>query len=946
MVEIKTLNPQQKNAVKHYKGPALVVAGAGTGKTAVITTRIAYLVKNRSVPPENILAVTFTEKAANEMQQRVDQLLPIGVVDVDILTFHGLGDRILRDNAHEVGLPSDFVVMSQFQQILLMQRVINGLKISYYKPLSNPFSFVNAILQFISKLKDENITSDKYSLFTKEQLKKIDNSDKEEKTRLKELENIYSSYNKLCETEGLIDYGDQILKTISLLESKPSLKRIYQNKYQFMLVDEFQDTNYTQAYLISMLSEKHQNIMVVGDDDQSIYRFRGAAISNILNFEKTYKNTKKIILTKNYRSVQKILDCSYSLIQNNNPYRLETEIGISKKLKSNKSNVGEVRFMQFNNILEETDSVAEKIGDMVKKRKISYSDIAILLRKNNQAKLFADSLQKYNIPFITTESQDLLEQSEIKFLINFINSINDPHASVSLYGLLNSDLYGFTLAELATFSSQASRRNQELEEYILTQGSDKLKKIIAVIHNYRLQSQELSAGQLIYKYLEDSGFLKKMVEKAKTDSLYAVKIQNISQFFSIIREFERIEYNNPTIYAFWRYINGIIQSQAEVAIQPSPLDVNAVSVMTIHKAKGLEFEAVFLVDLNHLTFPTRNQPDPIRYPEGLFYQEDKKIDWHTQEERRLFYVAMTRAKTNLFLSQSFDHGGKQLKKPSKFIQEALNTKINSIIPNDSEKVLRQIQAFRTLADVNKEPTEKLYNKNNWLHLSTNQIADYIRSPLEFWYFNVLNLPKGPFHALVYGSAIHAAIEFYYKSKISKTSVKLVDMYKIYENSWKSEGFVSQSHEQQRFNNGKKALKLFYNKQQKLKNYAKYVEKPFLLQLDDFKLEISGRYDAVFEENGKVEIRDFKTGDIKNEKMAQNRLADSIQMQIYGLAWQKTQSSYLEKLSLHFVEKDIIVSTDRINIQKTTETLKKVCEGIRKQEFNLKGSSRINFNRYL
>ena len=295
-----------------------MVAGAGTGKTAVISARIAYLITKRGVRPENILALTFTDKAATEMQDRVDSIISYGALDCDISTFHSLGDKILRENSHDIGLPSDFVVMSKFQQILQMQEVIEKLRLKYHKSLSNPYSFAESLLQFISKLKDENISPSKFDKFFKNRSKSLKKLDSQEYIRVNELNKIYKSYNEICLQKGLIDYGDQIVKVIELLGKNSSILNKYQKKYQYILIDEFQDTNYSQAYLVKLLTNKQQNIMVVGDDDQSIYRFRGANIKNILSFEEEYKDVK-IVLKKNYRSTQLILDKSYQFIQNNNP---------------------------------------------------------------------------------------------------------------------------------------------------------------------------------------------------------------------------------------------------------------------------------------------------------------------------------------------------------------------------------------------------------------------------------------------------------------------------------------------------------------------------------------------------------------------------------------------------------------------------------------------------
>lgn len=940
------LNSAQKNAIRHYMGPAIVVAGAGTGKTAVISLRIAYLIQKRNIDQNNILALTFTEKAAAEMQDRVDELLPYGITDTEISTFHALGDKILRENGFSIGLQSDFVVMSNFQQIIVLQQVLSSLKLNHYKSLGNPYSFVQAVSRFISRLKDENINDKQFLQFSRKQ-QKSKLIDKSEKNRIKELSDIYCSYTKLCAEKGMIDYGDQIMLTNQLFSANPSVLSRYQDQYKFILVDEFQDTNFAQNYLIKLLAASHQNIMVVGDDDQSIYRFRGAAISNILYFTKDFPQTTQIVLNKNYRSKQKILDSAYKLIQNNNPYRLEIENKLNKKL------IGLPGKSILNvdiktTIVEEMEFVANKIVELHKKDKIAYKDIVILMRKNNQVKDIVHTLQKYSIPFEVAESQNLFEQPEVKVFLNFMRVINDPDASDAMYGLLVSDLYKIPLQDIAYLSSQAIRAHHSLEMYLRNSDNliDSIVSTLDCIERFRTGVLDATAGQLLYQFLDESGYLARLVEEAENDSRTVQKIQNISQFFSLVKDFEISNSYDPHIFAFWRYLSDIQNSESDILIQPSVLDSNSISIMTIHKAKGLEYEVVFMIDLTEQTFPSRNMSDKILMPQALLSEDDSNIPWHIHEERRLFYVGITRAKSQLYLTSSFDHGGKRLKKPSRFITEATTHKI--VQPEGY--VGAQVEVIKSFAESSNNiipsPIAKYLDYNGWLHLSTNQIADYLRSPKEFWYFDVLSLPKGPFHALVYGSAIHAAIELYYKAKLNKQPIKLKDLLVNFESKWRSEGFVSLQHEKDRYERGKKVLRQFYTREEKLSDLPIMVEKSFSLRIDKLKLQISGRYDAVYDRAGDIEILDFKTGDVDTVDVAKKRLNDSLQMKIYALAWEKSHQSPVKYTSLYFVEHNIKAISSKIDHNKTLELLKTVATGIREQKFASTGSSRVKFGSLL
>lgn len=943
MVDKTKLNAAQKQAVLHGTGPALVVAGAGTGKTAVISMRIANLLLTEKIPAESILALTFTEKAAAEMQDRVEGLLPFGYVDSDILTFHALGDKILREYGFELGLPSDFVVMSNFQQAIVMRQVIDSIDLEYHKKPSDPFSLVSALLQFISRLKDENISDKEFAKFVALQAKKEDD---QESQRINELSLIYTAYQKECLERGMIDYGDQILQVIRLLEQFPKILHFLQEKYQYILVDEYQDTNYSQSYLLKLLSKKHQNIMVVGDDDQSIYRFRGAAISNIISFTTDYPDAKQIVLQQNYRSSQKVLDSSYNLIQNNNPYRLEIENNISKKLTGNSKIASDVDVQISDTSVTEMNALADKILYFKQKNKVPYSEIAVLLRKNNQAIEVAHVLQKNSIPYVVSESQNLFEQAEIKVLINFIHVLSDPSASAALYGLLASDLYNIPLDQIAGFSAAAARVHQPLEAYLLEQTDlpEAFLTVLDTISSFRAIAQAGNAGQVVYEFLKASGYLDRLVSLAEKDPKPVIQIQNITQFFNLVRDFERAN-SDPHIYALWSYLVGIRESDVDIMIQTSPLDVDAVQIMTLHKAKGLEFTAVCMIDLTEQTFPAKNMSEKIRMPDGLLSKADNKVPWHIHEERRLFYVGITRAKQYLYLSASYDHGGKRMKKPSRFIQEA--TQQSFVVPAGNQALaLDSLKNFEKLPVTFKDPLASFITKDGWLHLSTNQIADYLRSPKEFWYFHVLSLPKGPFHTLVYGSAIHAAIETYYVARLQHKKIQFSEVFQIFENSWNSEGFVSLQHEKDQFARGKKVLQAFYSREESNNDIPQYIEKEFQLKLDQLKLKINGRYDAVYDRDGKVEVRDFKTGSVDTMKNAEKKLKESVQMKIYALAWEKTHQMAVDSTSLYFVEHDILATSQTIDHEKTMVLLDRVVTGIKNNQFSEIGGSRLRFDKML
>jgi DNA helicase-2/ATP-dependent DNA helicase PcrA len=333
-----TLNKEQQQAVKYNKGPLLIIAGAGTGKTSVIVEKIKYLVKKKLAKPEQILALTFTEKAASEMEERVDKAMPYGYFQMNISTFHAFAEQILKENGYQIGLSPSYRLMTEAETIIFLKKNIFLFKLKYFRPLGNPNKFLEALLQHFSRLRDENVSPEEYIRFSQNQKSKIKNQIEEdeliEKQKYHELAIAYQKYQKLKIKEGLMDFADLVYYVLQLFQKRSNILKRYQQQYPFVLVDEFQDTNISQYQLVRLLcpAKKNPHLTVVGDDSQAIYKFRGASVSNIINFMKDYKKTKQITLKKNYRSNQTILDAAYKLIKNNDPDTLEFKLGISKNL--------------------------------------------------------------------------------------------------------------------------------------------------------------------------------------------------------------------------------------------------------------------------------------------------------------------------------------------------------------------------------------------------------------------------------------------------------------------------------------------------------------------------------------------------------------------------------------------------------------------------------------
>jgi DNA helicase-2/ATP-dependent DNA helicase PcrA len=935
---------QQLEVINHDSGPILVVAGAGTGKTAVITQRVARLILDSKAKPEEILALTFTDKAAAEMQQRVDELLPYGYLDTQIMTFHALADRIMREFALDAGISPEFQLLTDVQQTIILQEVLSNTQFKYFSPQNDPFGFISSIKSAISRLKDEGISAEEFA----SRVSKLKNTNEgEENESMPDLSEIYLKYSAICDAKNSLDFGDLLLKLQHLLKNRKTIRKELQNRYKYILVDEYQDTNSIQMQIILELLNKDKNIMVVGDDDQAIYRFRGASVQNILSFRSSFADSKLVVLKDNYRSGQAILDAGYDLIQFNNPERLEVSESIDKKLTSHKYPEAKVSISEYGNKLGESEGLVDKISELIESG-VETKEIAILLRKNNQIKSYILELQKQKIPYHVHQDVDLFDQKSVKMMVVLSKSIADPSDSSALYQLLISGLFNKNdIHQIIEYSSKSKRINKSLYQYLI-EDVDKeswLDEALNSIVSWREMIPDYTAGEVLFRAVKSSGFLKKALDESASSIDMALEVQYMTDFFKLVKQFE-IASSNPSLTELCEYLDEIRQSSADVMSDISPLDISGVQIMTVHKAKGLEFDHVFLPELTEQTFPSYNRGERVRIPAEII---DPGSGDQFQEERRLFYVALTRARQHLFLSYAKDHGLKRDKKVSRFVVESLGkdwlTKAQTIPSQRSMSEL--LASFEPVEKkIEKEKILSRLFKGDWLYLTTNQIADYLRSPKEFWLFHVLHLPKGPFHSLVYGSSMHAALEHYYKYRLKEKPVKVSDVLKVYESSWSSEGFVSVEHEKTLFENGKKVIAEYIERHKNDGFKPISIEQPFELQLTELKTVISGRYDIVLGSDEGTEIRDFKTSRVKDQKKADTKAKQSIQLGIYALSWEKLQQSPVSSTSLEFIEDGLVGKNTKVDNAKTLELIEKAVKGIKNMEFDEKGENYVDFDKFL
>ncbi|MDZ4244056.1 MAG: UvrD-helicase domain-containing protein, partial [Candidatus Doudnabacteria bacterium] len=466
---LEGLNKEQIEAVTHSEGPVLIVAGAGTGKTTVITRRIAYLIE-QGIKPEEILALAFGEKAALEMEERVDQLLPFGYYNLQISTFHSFGEKLIREYGLEIGLP-DFKVLDEVGQWLLVRNNLEKFQLDYYRPLGNPTRFIKALVSHFSRAKDELITPEEYLEYAEKLKLSKDAAESgaefadDEAKRIEEVANAYHVYQKLLLESSFLDFGDLINYSLKILKDRPLILEKLRRRYKYILIDEFQDTNYAQYQLIRILSEPLNNITVVGDDDQSIFKFRGASISNILHFQKDYPNAKFISLTKNYRSGQKILDLAYEFIKQNDPDRLESKLSIDKKLKSTLKSKGIIEAFVAEDYISEAALVGEKISQLRDQNpQLTWNDFAILARSHDALDPFINAFDRRGLPYIYFANRGLYHKPIILDSIAYLRLLDDYHDSASLYRVLNFPTPGISPKAIVELSHHAKKKALSLYE--------------------------------------------------------------------------------------------------------------------------------------------------------------------------------------------------------------------------------------------------------------------------------------------------------------------------------------------------------------------------------------------------------------------------------------------------------------------------------------------------
>ncbi len=964
---LEGLNPEQRRAVCHDRGPLLVVAGAGTGKTQVVTRRIAWLIATRRARPSEILALTFTDKAAEEMQTRVDQLVPYGYTDAAISTFHAFGDRIVREFALELGLGGDSRILTRPETVIFLRERLFRFELDQYRPLGDPGRFLGALASLFSRCKDEDVSPQAYLSFAAGLARKADEAAaagatageaealRERARREQELARAYGRYQELLTEAGMLDFGDQVGLTLRLLRESPAARLELQRRYRYILVDEFQDTNRAQAELVELLAADHGNVAVVGDDDQSIYKFRGAAISNILEFRRRHPRCRQIVLRRNYRSRSPILDAAYRLIRFNDPDRLEVRNAVDKRLRAERPGVEPpVRHLALASGSEEADWVAREIASRIEGG-ARPRDFAILVRANADADPILRSLNMAGVAWRFSGTSGLYARPEVRLLLALLRSLADLSSSVDMYALATSEVYGLGGEDMTAIVNTARRRNRSLWEVMeeltrqpgLLRLSDAtragLEHLVGDVREFTEMAHQRPAGEVLYYFLRRSGLLARL---AATESVAAEEaLQNIARFFAIVRSQAGLLTDDRVAFVA-RHLQTLIEAGDDPATAELDPDADAVAVLTVHKAKGLEFPTVFMTGLVDGRFPTRARREPLGLPVELVDETLPEGDAQLQEERRLFFVGMTRARDELILTNAADYGGRRARRVSQFVLEALDRPVSSAVAiaaaEGARPPLESLASFEskaTPAEPGRGPIE------GPLTLSFYQVDDYLTCPLKYRYVHVLRVPIAPHHSIVYGAALHQAVQEFHRRHARGHVMSDEELETAFERAWSNEGFLTREHEEARLSAGKAALRRF--RAQQLEPGAvipAMVERSFSFLLDGDR--VRGRMDRVDVIGGtgaaegsaappeQVVITDYKSSDVRDPARARERARDSLQLQIYALAYQAEAGRLPDAVQLWFLESGLVgrAEIDPKRLDKARDSIRRVAAGIRSLRF--------------
>jgi DNA helicase II / ATP-dependent DNA helicase PcrA len=962
------LNAQQRRAVEHGDGPLLVVAGAGTGKTRVITERIRHLLEsNPELTGENILGLTFTDKAAGQMKSRVVKAIGERAEGIWLSTFHSFClEKILR-----VANP-DLKILEDIDHWILLRRHMAELDLKHFRRLAEPGEFLNDFLQFFSRCQDELVTPNDFQAYVDKSRQAylvrrasvepdIRKLEEEELDRQGELARVYRVSERLLRERNLLTFGAQLMQAVQLLRMDATLLQSLCDQFHYILVDEFQDTNIVQLELLWLLAGERRNIVAVGDDDQAIYRFRGASFGSFTIFLKrfcgvTEKNLTEGVrqfiapLTQNYRSTTRILRVAGEVISHNE----KSPLLPPKTLVTRNSDGEKIRVAEFVRPEEEAHWIASEI-ERLHVPGNPWRNFAVLYRKHTHVKKLIGALQHRKIPFVIRKFS-ILTSTVARDLLAYLRLIAVPSDNVACSRVLAAPYWKLQPRDLVRLAERAQKnRRRSLNDEMDAAQSDlpfsseasRLPELVSFLARFRQMARKIPT----------SGLLDQLISALELAPLpFEADRRYLERFVQFVKDWEQ-KSDEKRLRDFVEYLDYFSEAGGDICLDEESAD-DAVQLMTVHSAKGLEFPHVFIMQLNKNDFPSNARPVKFEFPPELMKEERPAGDFQIQEERRLFYVALTRARQHLTLS----HVNNKWKRPSPFLEDFLrNAKIQKhdtarsapqvIVPPSEDATgaapepSDPAQLFFPTAG--RDENARAYSRvavwakayhppaTEPLQLSASAVECYCKCPMQYLFQNMWSIRGGPRATMTFGSVMHTTIKEFAGGMAKNGKFSFEDVMSVYDREWYSLGFPDDYQEEEYRKAGREQLRNFHTSYMAAPPDLLHQEKSFELHLDH-DVVVRGRMDQVNRLGSKeVEIVDYKTGKPKDAKKAK----DSLQLSVYALAAEEVLELKPERLVFYNLTTNEAIATERDAkaLAKTKQTIYEVAGQIRANEFPAKPS---------
>jgi len=899
------LTQAQRAAVDHGVGPLLIVAGAGTGKTRVLVERYRRL-RLEGVPAEQILLLTFTEKAAREVLDRVEQedYLPAG--ERFVLTYHAFAQRFLQEEGWLCGIPKGFRIVSEVRKWELMRDVLLELRPPHLFHAQRPYERIGELLKLVERAKQELVSPAEFRAWAEA------NATLEDPVLAAQRQAalIYGEYQKRLLAEERLDFDDTIYFSVQLLTQEPSVAARESRRFAHLMVDEFQDTNFAQSRLLELLAGTERNLCVVGDDDQSIYKFRGASVANLRRFNAVFPEAAVIRLEENYRSRGPILRAAGRLISED-PDRLE------KRLIATRGEGRPVSVLTATNVTEEADAVATLVKTAIDEGRHRPNAIAILLRANAHLHNFARALQRQGVAYQVSGGRGFYQQPEIKDCLSYLRAVDSPDDTVCLMRLLSLPRYTADSVQAGRWARQARDDGRRFFDLLQESTDDGARRLTEDLRRFNNLALRLGVDDLFYEVMEQTHYLDLERFLGPIERLQvSANVQKLAELIAAYCD----EHPDHHLSAYLKHLDATEAAQADEEIAPLDETVNAVHLMTVHQAKGLEFGLVIIPHLVEGRFPASRRGEGLTLPNELLKEELPAAELHLAEERRLAYVALTRAREEIVCTLASRYEGVRDWRPSRFLTPIRGEGARELAGS-------QLLAASGLVEVARQVELPLNEAPPIAALSYTQVDTYLRCPQMYQYRFVFRLPTRPKPQMQFGRILHDALKDALGGIDRETSLTWAMVDSAYVSAWAKERFCAPEQAPSLQDLGRTYLRRAFDAGDLSKPLL--LEQPFSLRVDG--LRLTGRIDRVDRHpDGSYEVIDYKTGSAKRAAELQRDL----QLGVYALAAREVFRFDPLSLSYYYLETSERVTVDkpRERLEEDRQTIVKVAEGIRAELF--------------